>query len=292
MPSPITSGNGFTGNTGGTASFKQYLSQVPFRGGSGLVGVGQNASNQLVIAATANDSGTGDFIASVTATGPSTSAWIAAAFPGQQVLNGLSGTSVGSLTSPTTISAPAVDRLGNIYFVATWIPAASPQATGLFRAVKSGPGFVLELILTTGQVITGANSTRPYTITSLALADSDSLASGAFHHQHLIAEQTPGATTADPSSIRAMGGLIVNAVVTYNNGGTNEAYDTVLFISPTDNPPCPADFNGIGGVTVQDIFDFLAAYFANDPRADFNTSGSVTVQDIFDYLSAYFTGCA
>jgi hypothetical protein len=56
-------------------------------------------------------------------------------------------------------------------------------------------------------------------------------------------------------------------------------------------PCCKADFNQSGGVTVQDIFDFLAGYFSNDVRADVNASGSVTVQDIFDFLSAYFTGC-
>lgn len=54
---------------------------------------------------------------------------------------------------------------------------------------------------------------------------------------------------------------------------------------------CPADFNASGTVTVQDIFDFLAAYFASDPAADFNASGAITVQDIFDYLGAYFVGC-
>jgi len=54
---------------------------------------------------------------------------------------------------------------------------------------------------------------------------------------------------------------------------------------------CLADFNNSGTVSVQDIFDFLAAYFANDPEADFNGSGAVSVQDIFDYLSAYFAGC-
>jgi hypothetical protein len=43
---------------------------------------------------------------------------------------------------------------------------------------------------------------------------------------------------------------------------------------------------------VQDIFDFLAAYFGHDPRADFNQSGAITVQDIFDFLGAYFAGCA
>ncbi len=54
---------------------------------------------------------------------------------------------------------------------------------------------------------------------------------------------------------------------------------------------CPANFNGMDGVSVQDIFDFLGAYFAVDPSADFNGSGAVSVQDIFDFLAAYFAGC-
>jgi hypothetical protein len=53
---------------------------------------------------------------------------------------------------------------------------------------------------------------------------------------------------------------------------------------------CIADFNGDGHVTVQDIFDFLAAWFAHDPAADINNSGAVTVQDIFDFLAAWFAG--
>jgi hypothetical protein len=53
---------------------------------------------------------------------------------------------------------------------------------------------------------------------------------------------------------------------------------------------CIADFNTSGGVTVQDIFDFLTAWFANDPRADIS-GGGVGAQDIFDYLSLWFTGC-
>ena len=57
-----------------------------------------------------------------------------------------------------------------------------------------------------------------------------------------------------------------------------------------------ADFNGSGGagggdITVQDLFDYLAAYFAGDLRADINGSGALTVQDIFDYLAAFFGGC-
>lgn len=53
---------------------------------------------------------------------------------------------------------------------------------------------------------------------------------------------------------------------------------------------CTPDFNNSGTVTVQDIFDFLVAWFAADPRADIY-GGGVGVQDIFDFLSLWFTGC-
>jgi len=54
---------------------------------------------------------------------------------------------------------------------------------------------------------------------------------------------------------------------------------------------CRANFNGIGGVTVQDIFDFLTAFFSNDLAADIDNSGAVSVQDIFDYIGAFFASC-
>jgi len=54
---------------------------------------------------------------------------------------------------------------------------------------------------------------------------------------------------------------------------------------------CRADFNCSGAVTVQDLFDFLGAWFANSATADFNGVNGVTVQDLFDFLAAWFTGC-
>ncbi len=54
---------------------------------------------------------------------------------------------------------------------------------------------------------------------------------------------------------------------------------------------CAADFNCSSGITVQDIFDFLAAWFSSNPLADFNGIGGITVQDIFDFLAAWFAGC-
>lgn len=54
---------------------------------------------------------------------------------------------------------------------------------------------------------------------------------------------------------------------------------------------CPADVNCSGTLSVQDIFDFLGSYFAQDVAGDFNASGTTTVQDIFDFLASYFAGC-
>jgi hypothetical protein len=56
------------------------------------------------------------------------------------------------------------------------------------------------------------------------------------------------------------------------------------------SPCCRADFNQSGVLSVQDIFDFLGAYFTGDAAADFN-GGGVSVQDIFDFLGAFFAGC-
>jgi hypothetical protein len=60
-------------------------------------------------------------------------------------------------------------------------------------------------------------------------------------------------------------------------------------------PCCYADYNKAGGITVQDIFDFLNSWFAGDPSAIFGgdgtaASGPLTVQNIFDFLNAWFAG--
>ncbi len=56
-------------------------------------------------------------------------------------------------------------------------------------------------------------------------------------------------------------------------------------------PACRADFNGVGGLTAQDIFDFLNAWFSGSSGADFNGADGLSVQDIFDFLNAWFAGC-
>jgi hypothetical protein len=54
---------------------------------------------------------------------------------------------------------------------------------------------------------------------------------------------------------------------------------------------CRADFNNSGGVTTQDIFDFLNGWLAGNVAADFNGINGLEVQDIFEFLNAWFVGC-
>ncbi len=59
-------------------------------------------------------------------------------------------------------------------------------------------------------------------------------------------------------------------------------------------PPftCAADFDGNGTREVPDIFAFLSAWFAQDPRADIDGVPGIGVPDIFAFLSLWFAGCS
>lgn len=54
---------------------------------------------------------------------------------------------------------------------------------------------------------------------------------------------------------------------------------------------CPADFNGRDGVTVQDLFDYVEAWFSGSPISDVTLDGATTTQDLFSYLTFWFAGC-
>jgi len=54
---------------------------------------------------------------------------------------------------------------------------------------------------------------------------------------------------------------------------------------------CIADFDESGSVAVPDIFSYLAAWFAYDPRANVDGLPGVDIPDIFAFLSMWFAGC-
>jgi len=118
LPSPITDGAGFTANTAGDARYHQYLSQQSFRGSNGQAAVGFSPEDSAVIvAATALDPTLGEFITVSRITGPSIGATVAA-YEGKAVLDGENGSSIGTIASAASasISSPAIDTDGNIYF--------------------------------------------------------------------------------------------------------------------------------------------------------------------------------
>jgi hypothetical protein len=56
-------------------------------------------------------------------------------------------------------------------------------------------------------------------------------------------------------------------------------------------PCCYADFNKAGGVTIDDIFIYLNAWFASSEFANVGEPGAPNIDDIFIYLNAWFAGC-
>lgn len=59
----------------------------------------------------------------------------------------------------------------------------------------------------------------------------------------------------------------------------------------TVTAPCRADFNGSGGVTIDDLFLYFNAYFQGFQTADFDGVNGVAIDDLFLYINAWFVGC-
>ncbi len=59
-----------------------------------------------------------------------------------------------------------------------------------------------------------------------------------------------------------------------------------------NSPCCFADYNKVGGIGVQDIFDFLSDWFAGSAFAAIGSSSpqAPSVSDIFSFLSTWFAG--
>lgn len=65
-------------------------------------------------------------------------------------------------------------------------------------------------------------------------------------------------------------------------------WNDVLVPEPTPVPirNCPADQNRDGAHSVGDLLLFLQQYFGRARTGDFNESGVISVQNIFDVLAA------
>jgi hypothetical protein len=115
------------------------------------------------------------------------------------------------------------------------------------------------------------------------------LASAAAHGQFAITSSTIDCGGGSSSG----GAFVVTGTIGQPDAGpalTGGAF-TLSGGFCTPSAACAGDFNNSGSISVQDIFDFLSAWFAALPSADFNHVNGITVQDIFDFLAAWFAGC-
>jgi lysophospholipase L1-like esterase len=54
---------------------------------------------------------------------------------------------------------------------------------------------------------------------------------------------------------------------------------------------CRGDHTADGTLSIDDVFVFLADWFAQTPRADADFSGAIAIDDIFVFLNAWFAAC-
>ncbi|MFO0858076.1 MAG: hypothetical protein U0640_12055 [Phycisphaerales bacterium] len=193
-----------------------------------------------------------------------------------------------------SLSAPAFDSAGNVYFIASVAlkklagsMVLEERTVALVRGVldASTPCYRLELVLAQGDVFAGQNSQRNYKVSWLGLADEDSISSASMWSTNVSSSPWANdiAANALPASApQHLGGLAVSARVVYdvNQDGqyqdptspqgvqtsVDEAYNAVLYIGnvtqiPT-GPICDSiDFNNDTSLfDPQDIDAFLSVY--------------------------------
>jgi len=342
----------------GNQEFTNYQSQVCFRGGNGPVAmtVLPDSGNLLLAAGVAATGGGAttpqsmdNYIAVCrvnTATGvqtwsiaahtggPNGAAGNSKAILGRDVNTGLLST-IGEIakynevfpgaTSGPSISAPSMDKYGNVYFMATIQLNTLPQATrttGLLRANFNADtnGYELELLTQIGDVLPGRNSGKNYQVQFLSPADADSVDSGGLWHSSItqtlsqpaqIAADAGAISYGSPYSLGAMvfrtkivydmngDGLFVDPSLPGGAGSPDQAYNVAMLAMPR--------FNGVdiaaGGVPLpdgtvdgDDFIAFFNAFSANDPLADiasaagFFPDGIVDGDDFIAFINAFAAG--
>jgi hypothetical protein len=183
----------------------------------------------------------------------------------------VSGLLIDALTGPA-VSIPVQSASPDLQFTAAGL---SGGAAGTVN--YSASGLSCSMIHSSGGVCSG-----PFSLAAPGANTSGQITSGSI-------AATPG---ADGSRAFAVTYYQSFPLVAGGSWGSLEVSARLRGTFPAaPASTCAADFNQVNGLTVQDIFDFLNAWFAGDPRTNFNHVGGLEVQDIFDFLNAWFAGC-
>jgi hypothetical protein len=224
-----------------------------------------------------------------------------------------------------SLSAPAFDSAGNVYFIAMTALKRRVSSVvveefrpALLRAVYNPATFCygIELLADVGKTFAGTNSARNWRIEYLALADADSISSSSLWSSSSNQRSWNNANTSAlaPSAPQHLGGLVVSARILYDRNGdgqfldpsaqganttsVDEGYNAVLYIGNITQPPvvgptCDSlDFNNDGNIDPSDV----DAYFSilgegpciggtNCNDLDFNNDGNIDPADVDAYFS-------
>ncbi len=195
----------------------------------------------------------------------------------------------GSPNGPS-MSAPMIDSVGNVWFIsAVELYKVDQQGvpfsdfdSALIRGIYDPTTFSyeLELVMELGQVFLGQESGFEYQIGFMGIADSDSISSGTAFSSNiseLAYDGLPAGSDWDTADPRALGGLIVNVDINYDNNGegglpdgffndptssnydaskpADDSYQVALYIGYVgeETEPCPFDLDGNGAVGPGDV---------------------------------------
>lgn len=165
---------------------------------------------------------------------------------------------------------------------------------GAYRCVN-GAGVPVSL----RQAFAGQSSAGTWTIT---LIDANPEDAGILNGWALRVDSAAGDVCSAPQTGACctgsvQGGLgttctLLSAAACADASGTFRGVGTPCSIG-AGNPVacCKANFNQLNGVSIDDLFLFLNAWFLGLPSADMDGVNGVAIDDLFLFLNAWFVGC-
>ncbi|MCC5823491.1 MAG: hypothetical protein LAT64_05650 [Phycisphaerales bacterium] len=323
---------------------RHHLGASAFNGGVGTVAIGRDQAGRTLIAKTIQELGTSSWISSQIVVGRYSDPngpveWTTAGYidifnlfsqnEGKAIYDA-DGNVIGNLahmgqvpTAPQgpSMSAPAIDSVGNIWFTSLaeiygiGPGGSSAFRTALIRAVYNPDDFSyrLELVLNVFDVFEGLNSDRNYNISFLPTTNAagNGPANNSFWSSYVSDSAWNNISTdgLDTMDTRTNGGVVLTATIIYDIDGddffnnptagnfdpsrpADEAYIVTLYIGHYDEQDdCIADFNNDGQVNFFDVSAFITAFNNQDPAADINGDGLWNFFDVSAYITLFNAGC-
>ena len=200
------------------------------------------------------------------------------------------GTGVGS-TVPFMVTGAGGNSLYSITGTSPFNAFFNDSNFGFLLVDATPASISFRFVTSAGTVIDTRTMTLPGACCTAGACSitADSVACGAGSFQG-------NGTTCSPSPCAPVTGAccVGTACSVSTQGacvGSFQGVGVACGLSGNPTTCCKANYNGTNGVSVQDLFDFLAGWFNNSPAADINGVNGVTVQDIFDFMALWFAGC-